>query len=236
MSLSKETGMIFGMHRGKDYNSANPPLYNSSTFHQRVLSDEIQHDYTRNGNLSQTLFEEKLVHLEGGEYGLACASDTAAILAVLLTLNTGDHAVLSDDIYGGTFKLIEQILNRLDIEFTTIDAIHIDRITETIQSNTELIYVEAPSNLLFRTTGIHAVATLTKGRKILLAVDSIFMTPLGQSPSALGAGIVIHSVTKFLGRHSSSIAGAIITNNREVANALYLLQNSTGTTLSTYDS
>lgn len=137
---------------------------------------------------------------------------------------------------GGTFRLTEQILNRFNIEFTTVNATHIDHIAEAIQSNTKLIYVETPSNPLFKITDIHAVATLAKEHKLLLAVDNTFMTPLGQSPLALGADIVIHSATKFLGGHSDLIAGAAITNNREVANALYLLQNGTGTALSAYDS
>ena len=213
MSLSKETEVIFDVRRGKDYDSANPPLYDSSTFHQKVLGGETQYDYARSGNPNRTLLEEKLARLEGGKY-----------------------VILPDDVYGGTFRLTEQILNRFNIKFTTVNATHIDHITEAIQSNTKLIYVETPSNPLFKITDIHAVATLAKEHKILLAVDNTFMTPLGQSPLALGADIVIHSATKFLGGHSDLIAGAAITNNREVANALYLLQNGTGTALSAYDS
>ena len=236
MSLSKETEVIFDVRRGKGYDSANPPLYDSSTFHQKVLGGESQYDYARSGNPNRTLLEEKLARLEGGKYAFAYASGIAAISAVLLTLNAGDHVVLPDDVYGGTFRLTEQILNRFNIEFTTVNATHIDHIAEAIQSNTKLIYVETPSNPLFKITDIHAVATLAKEHKLLLAVDNTFMTPLGQSPLALGADIVIHSATKFLGGHSDLIAGAAITNNREVANALYLLQNGTGTALSAYDS
>ena len=236
MSLSKETEVIFDVRRGNDYDSANPPLYDSSTFHQKVLGGETQYDYARSGNPNRTLLEEKLARLEGGKYAFAYASGIAAISAVLLTLNAGDHVILPDDVYGGTFRLTEQILNRFNIEFTTVNATHIDHIAEAIQSNTKLIYVETPSNPLFKITDIHAVATLAKEHKILLAVDNTFMTPLGQSPLALGADIVIHSATKFLGGHSDLIAGAAITNNREVANALYLLQNGTGTALSAYDS
>ena len=236
MSLSKETEVIFDVRRGNDYDSANPPLYDSSTFHQKVLGGETQYDYARSGNPNRTLLEEKLARLEGGKYAFAYASGIAAISAVLLTLNAGDHVVLPDDVYGGTFRLTEQILNRFNIEFTTVNATHIDHIAEAIQSNTKLIYVETPSNPLFKITDIHAVATLAKEHKLLLAVDNTFMTPLGQSPLALGADIVIHSATKFLGGHSDLIAGAAITNNREVANALYLLQNGTGTALSAYDS
>ena len=236
MSLSKETEVIFDEHRGVDYDSANPPLYDSSTFHQKVLGGNAKFDYARSGNPNRQLLEEKLAKLEGGQYGFAYASGIAAISAVLLTLNAGDHVILPDDVYGGTFRLTEQILNRFNIEFTTVNATHIDHIAEAIQSNTKLIYVETPSNPLFKITDIHAVATLAKEHKLLLAVDNTFMTPLGQSPLALGADIVIHSATKFLGGHSDLIAGAAITNNREVANALYLLQNGTGTALSAYDS
>lgn len=236
MTLSKETEVIFDWRRGVEYHSANPPLYDSSTFHQTSLGGDVKYDYARSGNPNRTLLEEKLARLEGGKYAFAYASGIAAISAVLLTLNAGDHVILPDDVYGGTFRLTEQILNRFNIEFTTVNATHIDNITEAIQSNTKLIYVETPSNPLFKITDIHAVATLAKEHKILLTVDNTFMTPLGQSPLALGADIVIHSATKFLGGHSDLIAGAAITNNREVANALYLLQNGTGTALSAYDS
>lgn len=236
MSLSKKTELIFDAHRGKDYDSANPPLYDSSTFHQKVLGGDAAYDYARSGNPNRALLEEKLAKLEDADYAFAYASGIAAISSVLLTLNAGDHVILPDDVYGGTFRLTEQILTRFNIQFTTVDTTELYEIEQAIQKNTKLIYVETPSNPLFKITDIKGVANIAKQHKLLVAVDNTFMTPLGQSPLALGADIVVHSATKFLGGHSDIIAGVAITNNETVANALYLLQNGTGTALSAQDS
>ncbi|PTF14198.1 cystathionine beta-lyase MetC [Staphylococcus devriesei] len=236
MSLSKETEVIFDTHRGVDYDSANPPLYDSSTFHQKVLGGNAKFDYARSGNPNRQLLEEKLAKLEVGKYAFAFASGIAAISAVLLTLQSDDHVILPDDVYGGTFRLTEQILNRFNIQFTTVNATVPEEIEAAIQPNTKLIYVETPSNPCFKITDIRTVANIAKRHDLLLAVDNTFMTPLGQSPLALGADIVIHSATKFLGGHSDIIAGATITNRKDIADALYLLQNGTGTALSAHDS
>ncbi|WP_154838205.1 cystathionine beta-lyase MetC [Staphylococcus sp. Marseille-Q1834] len=236
MSLSKETEVIFDEHRGVDYDSANPPLYDSSTFHQSILGGNAKFDYARSGNPNRQLLEEKLAKLEGGQYAFAFASGIAAISAVLLTLKAEDHVILPDDVYGGTFRLTEQILNRFNIRFTTVNATNPIEIEHAIQENTKLIYVETPSNPCFKITDIKAVANIARQHELLLAVDNTFMTPLGQSPLALGADIVVHSATKFLGGHSDIIAGAAITNRKDVADALYLLQNGTGTALSAHDS
>ena len=197
MALSKETEVIFDERRGIDYDSANPPLYDSSTFHQQVLGGNAPFDYARSGNPNRQLLEDKLAKLEGGTYAFAYASGIAAISAVLLTLSSGDHVILPDDVYGGTFRLTEQILNRFGIEFTTVDTTQPNNIEQAIQSNTKLIYVETPSNPCFKITDIRAVAQISQQHQLLLAVDNTFMTPLGQSPLALGADIVVHSATKF---------------------------------------
>lgn len=236
MSLSKETEVIFDSHRGVDYDSANPPLYDSSTFHQKTLGGGAQYDYARSGNPNRALLEEKLAKLEGGSHAFAYASGIAAISAVLLTLNAGDHVILPDDVYGGTFRLTEQILTRFNIQFSTIDTTHLNEIEEAIQDNTKLIYIETPSNPLFKITDIRGAADIAKKHHLKLAVDNTFMTPLGQSPLALGADIVVHSATKFLSGHTDIIAGVAITNDQTIADALYLLQNGTGTALSAQDS
>lgn len=236
MSLSKETEVIFDEHRGVDYDSANPPLYDSSTFHQKCLVAMQNLIMPEVAIQTVNFFEEKLAKLEGGQYAFAYASGIAAISAVLLTLKANDHVILPDDVYGGTFRLTEQILNRFGIQFTTVNATQPEEIERAIQPNTKLIYVETPSNPCFKITDIRAVAAIAKRHHLLLAVDNTFMTPLGQSPLALGADIVVHSATKFLGGHSDIIAGAAITNRKDVADALYLLQNGTGTALSAHDS
>ena len=236
MKLSKATEVVFDAHSRAAYPSANPPLYDSSTFHQDVLGGETSYDYARSGNPNRDLLEQKLAKLEGGTHGFAFASGIAAISAVLLTLNANDHVILPDDVYGGTFRLTSQILTRFNISFTTVDTTDVSQIEEAIQDNTKLIYIETPSNPLFKITDIRTVAQIAKRHDLYLAVDNTFMTPLGQSPLALGADVVVHSATKFLSGHSDIIAGAAITNNDTIADALYLLQNGTGTALSAHDS
>ncbi len=236
MTLSKETEVIFDWRRGVEYHSANPPLYDSSTFHQTSLGGDVKYDYARSGNPNRELLEEKLARLEQGKFAFAFASGIAAISAVLLTFKSGDHVILPDDVYGGTFRLTEQILNRFNIEFTTVDTTKLEQIEGAIQSNTKLIYIETPSNPCFKITDIKAVSKIAEKHELLVAVDNTFMTPLGQSPLLLGADIVIHSATKFLSGHSDLIAGAVITNNEAISEALYLIQNGTGNMLSAQDS
>ncbi|HDI7340509.1 TPA: PLP-dependent transferase [Staphylococcus aureus] len=236
MTLSKETEVIFDWRRGVEYHSANPPLYDSSTFHQTSLGGDVKYDYARSGNPNRELLEEKLERLEQGKFAFAFASGIAAISAVLLTFKSGDHVILPDDVYGGTFRLTEQILNRFNIEFTTVDTTKLEQIEGAIQSNTKLIYIETPSNPCFKITDIKAVSKIAEKHELLVAVDNTFMTPLGQSPLLLGADIVIHSATKFLSGHSDLIAGAVITNNKAISEALYLIQNGTGNMLSAQDS
>lgn len=236
MTLSPETEVLFDQQRGQTYDSANPPLYDSSTFHQSQLGGHTAFDYARSGNPNRQLLEEKLARLEGGTHAFAFASGIAAITAVFLSLKSGDHVILPDDVYGGTFRLTRQILNRFNLRFTTVDTTDIKNIQRAIRPETRLLYLETPSNPKFKITEIRRAAELAHQHHIDVAVDNTFMTPLGQSPLQLGADIVIHSATKFLSGHSDLIAGAIIVKRNDLAEQLYLLQNGTGTALSAQDS
>ncbi len=236
MKRTKQTELIHDTNRGHKYKSANIPLYYSSTYHQQELGGPYEYDYARSGNPNRELLETKLAQLENGQFGYAFNSGIAAITAVFLTLQAGDHVILPDDVYGGTFRLTESILSRFNISFTTVNAEDINEIRKAVRPSTRLIYVETPSNPLFKITDIRQVAQLAKEYGITVAVDNTFMTPLGQNPLDLGADIVIHSATKFLGGHSDVIAGAVITNDKAIADALYLIQNGTGSGLSVYDS
>lgn len=236
MTLSPETEVVFDQQRGHTYDSANPPLYDSSTFHQSQLGGHTAFDYARSGNPNRQLLEEKLARLEGGTHAFAFASGIAAITAVFLSLKSGDHVILPDDVYGGTFRLTRQILNRFNLHFTTVDTTDIKNIQRAIRPETRLLYLETPSNPKFKITDIRRAAELAHQHHIDVAVDNTFMTPLGQSPLQLDADIVIHSATKFLSGHSDLIAGAIIVKRNDLAEQLYLLQNGTGTALSAQDS
>ncbi|UTH13894.1 cystathionine beta-lyase MetC [Macrococcus equipercicus] len=235
MSYSQETSLILDSPRGKDYTSANQPLYYSSTYHQEVLGGAADYDYARSGNPNRSLLEEKLANLEGGNHGFAFSSGIAAITAVFMTLKAGDHVILPDDVYGGTYRLTERIFRRFGIDFTTVDQTDLGAIARAVQPNTQLIYVETPSNPLFKVTDISGVSQIAKDNDVLLAVDNTFMTPLGQSPFKHGADIVIHSATKFLSGHSDLIAGAVIVNCPKLAEDIYLIQNGTGSGLGVYD-
>ncbi|MDO5375803.1 MAG: PLP-dependent aspartate aminotransferase family protein [Staphylococcus rostri] len=236
MSLKKQTQLIHDSHREPTYQSANQPLYYSSTYHQQQLGDATAYDYARSGNPNRAHLETKLAQLENGKHGFAFNSGITAITAVFLTLQAGDHVILPDDVYGGTFRLTEQILAKFNITFTTVNAENPKNIENAIRPNTALIYIETPSNPLFKITNIPAVIDIAQRHHIRVAVDNTFMTPLGQQPLDLGADIVIHSATKFLSGHSDVIAGAVVTNDDDIADALYLIQNGTGTALSVYDS
>ena len=236
MTHSKTTQLIHDHHRGKTYQSANLPLYYSSTYHQHSLGGETTYDYARSGNPNRELLERKLAELENGTHGFAFNSGISAITSVFLTLKAGDHVLLPDDVYGGTFRLTEQILSKFDIQFTTVDAEKTENFEKYITPRTKLIYIETPSNPLFKITDIRAVAKIAQRHNLLLAVDNTFMTPMAQNPLDLGADIVIHSATKFLGGHSDLIAGAVVTNHAAFAEAIYLIQNGTGSGLSVYDS
>ncbi|HEC2243999.1 TPA: aminotransferase class V-fold PLP-dependent enzyme [Staphylococcus delphini] len=236
MTRSKQTELIHDTQRGVGYQCANQPLYYASTYRQQRLGEAVPYDYARSGNPNRELLETKLAQLEGGKRAFAFNSGIAAITAVFLTLKAGDHVILPDDVYGGTFRLTEQILSRFGLTFTTVNAENVTEIRAAIRPNTRLIYIETPSNPLFKITDIRKVVHIAQAHDILVAVDNTFMTPLCQNPLALGADIVIHSATKFLGGHSDLIAGAVITDDDALAEALYLIQNGTGTALSVYDS
>ncbi|ARJ50915.1 cystathionine beta-lyase MetC [Staphylococcus lutrae] len=236
MTYSKPTQLIYDDQCGETYHSANPPLYYASTYHQHRLGEHVPYDYARSGNPNRALLEKKLAQLEDGQYAFAFNSGISAITSVFLTLRAGDHIILPDDVYGGTFRLTEQILSRFGLTFSTVNTEHLSEIQAAIRPSTRLIYLETPSNPLFKITDIRKVAQLAQAHQLLLAVDNTFMTPLGQNPLALGTDIVIHSATKFLGGHSDLIAGAVVTNDKALADALYLIQNGTGSALSVYDS
>ncbi|WP_017176737.1 trans-sulfuration enzyme family protein, partial [Staphylococcus massiliensis] len=215
--------------------SANQPLYYSSTYHQDTLNGQSDYDYARSGNPNRKHLESKLAKLENATYALAFNAGISAINALFLSFKAGDHFILPDDVYGGTYRLTQDILTRFNLSFTTVDQIDLSAIERAIQPNTKLIYIETPSNPLFKVTDIKAITSLAQSHDILTAVDNTFMTPLGQSPLALGADVVIHSATKFLGGHSDMIAGALMTNDKALHQDLYNVQNGTGSALSVYD-
>jgi cystathionine beta-lyase len=212
------------------------PIYRSSTFHQHVLGGEPKWEYSRTGNPTRASLEKLIAELEQGKAGFAFASGSAAIHAVFSLFSAGDHFVVGSDVYGGTFRLINKVLKRFGFEFTVVDMRDLSAVENAIQDNTVAVYFETPTNPLLQVADIKAIATIAKQHGVKTIVDNTFATPYNQQPLSLGADIVVHSATKYLGGHSDVVAGLAVTSDEEVASQLAFLQNSIGSTLGPDDS
>ncbi|MFC4387002.1 aminotransferase class V-fold PLP-dependent enzyme [Gracilibacillus marinus] len=228
-----------GVQRGfqeRKTGAVNPPIYQSSTFHQDQLNQFGPFDYSRSGNPTRELVEETIAVLENGYKGFAFASGMAAISSAFLLLESGDHVVITKDVYGGTFRFVSQLLTQFSVDHTFVDMTNIEEIEKAIQPNTKVIYIETPANPLLQVTDIRAVVALAKANNALTFLDNTFMTPLYQNPLDLGVDIVLHSATKFLSGHSDIIAGLAVTNDEELAKKLQFAQNTFGAILGAHDS
>ncbi|HEY9857358.1 MAG TPA: cystathionine gamma-synthase [Stenomitos sp.] len=204
------------------------PIYQTSTYTQEEPGVHKGFDYSRTANPTRRALEECLASLEGGRYGLAFASGVAATDATLKLLKAGDHVVVSDDVYGGTYRLFEKVLTRYGITFSWVDAQNLDNVRAAIQPNTKLIWAETPTNPLLRIIDIAGLAMVAKERGLLLAIDNTFASPYLQNPLALGADVVVHSTTKYLGGHSDVVGGGFVTNREDLYTEVKFVQNSIG--------
>ena len=212
------------------------PIVMASTFHQADPATPQAYDYSRSGNPTRHALEALVAELEGGTAGFAFASGMAATTAVLSLLSQGDHVVAARDLYGGTYRALTAVFSRFGIETTFADASDIEALAGAFRSNTRLLWLETPSNPLLRITDLRAASRLALERGALVAVDNTFMTPLLQNPLALGADIVVHSATKFLGGHTDLVAGCAVVAGADLARKLGMLQNALGGVLSPHDS
>ncbi|MEE6635663.1 PLP-dependent aspartate aminotransferase family protein [Limosilactobacillus pontis] len=212
------------------------PIYRSSTFHQHQLGGQPKWEYSRTGNPTRSSLEKLIAELEHGVAGFAFSSGSAAIHAVFSLYSQGDHFVVGSDIYGGTFRLINKVLKRFGLEFTVVDMQDLAAVESAIQDNTVAIYFETPTNPLLQIADIEAIAKIAKGHGVKTIVDNTFATPYNQQPLTLGADIVVHSATKYLGGHSDVVAGLAVTTDQRIAEQLVFLQNSIGSTLGPDDS
>lgn len=204
------------------------PIYQTSTYTQEEPGQHKGFDYSRTANPTRRALEECLASLEGGRYGLAFSSGVAATDATLKLLKSGDHVVVSDDVYGGTYRLFEKVLSRYGLTFTWVDAQDLDNVRSAIQPNTRLIWAETPTNPLLRIIDIAGLATIAKERGLLLAIDNTFASPYLQNPLALGADVVVHSTTKYLGGHSDVVGGGFVTDREDLYSEVKFVQNSIG--------
>lgn len=212
------------------------PIYRASTFHQRVLGGHPKREYSRTGNPTRAALEKLMAQLEEGVAGFAFASGSAAIATVFSMYSRGDHFIVGKDVYGGTFRLINQVLKRFGMEFMVVDTRDLAAIEAAIQDNTVAIYFETPTNPLLQITDVRAVTVLARRHHLKTIVDNTFATPYNQRPLTLGADVVVHSATKYLAGHSDVVAGIAVTNDAALADRLAFLQNSLGATLGPDDS
>ncbi len=211
------------------------PIYQTSTYAQTDVGETKGYDYSRTQNPTRTALEKCLASLEGGEYGLAFSSGMGAIATLMLLLRSGDHVVSCDDVYGGTYRLFRRVLEQYGLQFTFVDMTDLDATARTFRSNTRLVWLETPTNPLMKVSDIAAVADLAKKRKALMAVDNTFASPYLQQPLALGADVVMHSTTKYLGGHSDVVGGALVTSDPEIYERLKFLQNAAGAVPGAFD-
>jgi O-succinylhomoserine (thiol)-lyase len=211
------------------------PIYQTSTYTQQGLGEHKGYEYSRTGNPTRTALETCLASLEGSKFGLAFASGMAAIAAVLSLLAAGDHVVACDDLYGGTYRIFEQVLHRVQLNFTYVPASDTSAYEQAIQPNTRMIWIESPTNPLLDLVDIAAVAAIAHRYGLLLVVDNTFASPYLQQPLALGADIVVHSTTKYINGHSDIIGGAVICAQRDVYEQIQFYQNAAGGVPSPFD-
>ncbi|MGC4376339.1 cystathionine beta-lyase [Fictibacillus sp. Mic-4] len=227
------------LHNSNKYDPAtgavSVPIQHASTFHQSDVDHFGKYDYARSLNPTREALEETIAQLEEGTRGFAFSSGMAAISTAFLLLSQGDHAILPDDVYGGTFRMVTEVLSRFGIDHTFVDMTDINAVRQAIRPNTKLIYIETPSNPLLKVADIRALSSLAKNIGAFTFVDNTFLTPALQKPLSLGADVVLHSATKFLSGHSDVVAGLAVTNDEELGNRLGFLQNSFGAILGVQD-
>lgn len=232
-----ESALIHGGIYGDEYTKAvNVPIYQTSTYEQSGLGETPKWEYSRTGNPTRAALEALIAELEGGKAGFAFASGMAAITAVLSLFHTGDKILISSNVYGGTFRVLDKIFSNFGIGYSIEDTTNIPELEKKITSDVKAILVESPANPLLTVTDLKAVADLAKKHNILSIVDNTFMTPYLQRPIEFGIDIVIHSATKYLGGHSDVVAGLVVVNDDELAKKIAFIQNSTGGVLAPFDS
>jgi len=216
--------------------SISPPIYQTATFRQPSADEFGEYDYTRTGNPTRSLVERQIARLEGAEYGCAFASGMAAISALTRFVGVGEEIIAGDDLYGGTVRLLDQILPRQGVGVRYVDVTDVAAVRENLNPRVKMILIETPSNPTMRIADIRALAGVARGAGALLAVDNSMLSPCFQKPLKLGADVVVHSATKFLCGHSDVTAGALVTNDYNLHRRIAFDQNAEGAGLSPFDS
>lgn len=235
--MKPKTRLIHGGIVGDEATGAvSTPIYQVSTYKQEAVGKFKGYEYSRTGNPTRHALEELIADVEFGHAGFAFGSGMAAISSVMMLFSAGDHIVLTDDVYGGTYRVINKVLNRFGLEFTFVDTGNLAEVEAAVKENTKAIFIETPTNPLLKVTDIEAVSAFAKSKGLLTIVDNTFMTPYLQNPISLGADIVVHSATKYIGGHSDVVAGLVVVNSAELAEQVHFVQNSIGAILGPQDS
>ncbi|MCS7462749.1 aminotransferase class V-fold PLP-dependent enzyme [Paenibacillus doosanensis] len=226
----------FGSEIDPRTGASSVPIYQASTFHQFSLDEQQEYDYTRSGNPTRQALEDYIALLEGGDRGFAFASGMAAISAAFMMLSAGDHVICTEDVYGGTYRLLSTIMTRMNVETTFVDMTDLEQVKAALKPNTKVVFMETPSNPTLKITNIAEITAWAKQQGLLTMLDNTFMTPYHQRPIELGVDLVLHSATKFLGGHSDVTAGLAVTANESLGQQMKQVQNGMGTILGVYDS
>ncbi len=220
------------IHVGQDADAATGativPVYQTATFTQDAVGTHRGYEYSRSGNPTRDALEAALASLEGGRFGLAYASGMAAINGVMQLLSAGDHVVVCDDLYGGSYRLFTKVMTGFGIRFSFVDATNADEVEKAIGAATKMIWIETPTNPMLRMIDVSACAEIARRSGSMLVVDNTFASPYLQNPLALGAHVVAHSTTKYIGGHSDVIGGALVVDDEEVAARLGFARNASG--------
>ncbi len=221
---------------GKDATGAMSfPIYQNATFAHPAFGQSTGYDYSRSGNPTRKVLEEGIALLDGGVRGFAYSSGMAAITNLLLLFKQGDHLVVTEDLYGGTFRVIDKVFVKYGLEATYVDTSDPDAVARAIRENTRAILLEAPTNPLLKVADIRKISDMAREKGVLTIVDNTFMTPYLMQPLALGADIVVYSATKFISGHNDVLAGLVVVKDEELGKQVYFLQNSVGAVLGPQD-
>lgn len=211
------------------------PVYLTSTYVQESPGVHKGYEYSRTSNPTRKAYEDCLASLESGKYGFAFASGCAATTVMMHMLKAGDHVIASDDLYGGTFRLFDKVIKHHGIEFSFVDLSKIENFQAALKPNTKLVWIETPTNPMLKLIDVRKVCAEANKKNLISVVDNTFMSPYFQRPLELGATVVLHSTTKYIGGHSDVVGGALITANSEIAERIAFLSNSTGAIQATFD-
>lgn len=225
-----------GIDGDKHTGAVTVPIYQTSTFKQPAPGEHTGFEYSRTGNPTRQALEELMAEIEKGHKGFAFSSGMAAISSIIMMFQSGDHLIFSDDLYGGTRRVVDKVFKNLGVKYSFVDTSSAHEVEKAIIPETKAIYIETPTNPLMKLTDIKKVVGLGKKYNLLTIVDNTFMTPYLQRPLEMGADMVLHSATKYLGGHSDIVAGIVVVNSKTLAQRLHFVQNSVGAILGPQDS